>query len=346
MTIKKGSIIAAIFATCIILSLSCGNTGYTSPGSVIAHPGYGIYSLAISPDGTILATGGSDNKLKIWSLPEMTLLKTFEGHTDWVYSLDFSLDGKRLVSGGMDGNFIIWDIENCKMSIKKPISELYVDPPMTVVFSKSGSEIISGTRYRFLGGGVKLFSSENGNPLKFVIRFNSNIDEGYKSFYDVMPCYSLAVNSKLPIIAAGQVYFDKNPPIMVFDIDKPGDTRILIGHTDTITSLAFSPDGKTLASGSMDKTVRTWNIETYQGMKTLEGHKAWISSVIFSQDGILLASSSWKDNRILVWSASDGKLIRTLIASDAVSKIRFSPDGSKIYAGCLDGNVNIFRIGK
>ena len=80
----------------------------------------------------------------------------------------------------------------------------------------------------------------------------------------------------------------------------------LEGHTEAVLSVAFSPDGKSLASGSGDTTVRIWDLQTETPMYTCEGHKHWVLFVSFSPDCTKIASGGM-DHNIIIWNAENGE---------------------------------------
>ena len=130
-----------------------------------------------------------------------------------------------------------------------------------------------------------------------------------------------------------------------FSQDIPYTT--LEGHTDYVTSVAFSPDGLTLASGSNDRNIKLWDVRTgNQFGPTLEGHVEGVNSVAFSPDGLTLASGS-NDRNIKLWDVKTGGLLHTLEEhAGVVQSVAFSPDGLTLASGGgnWDATIKLWNV--
>ncbi|KAJ6065290.1 G-protein beta WD- 40 repeats containing protein [Penicillium canescens] len=117
--------------------------------------------------------------------------------------------------------------------------------------------------------------------------------------------------------------------------------RTLEGHSHPVNAVAFSPDGKQIASGSFDKSIKLWDTVTGDPLKTL-GHSRSVNTVAFSPDSKYIASGS-DDKAILLWDTVTSDLWKTLEGHlDSVSTVAFSPDGKQIASGSLDQTIKLW----
>jgi WD40 repeat protein len=120
--------------------------------------------------------------------------------------------------------------------------------------------------------------------------------------------------------------------------------RAFQGHTGTVYSVHFSPDGHILASRSMERTVGVWPVSDGALLHTLQGHTGLVNSVAFSSEGKVLVSAS-NDRTVRLWRVRDGVLLNTLEGNtDNVNSVAFSPDGKTVASGSSDGSIRLWGI--
>lgn len=244
-------------------------------------------------------------------------LKILSKHDGGVTALAFSPDGKTMISGSEDKTIILWNTINWENS--KPLTG-HTNAINSISFLSSGSRFYSGGDYTVRSWnmrGIELDATKG--PTTHI--------------------WSVAVKRDSSQWIAGS--FEKN--IKLYDY-KTGKASNLPAHSKSVLAVTYSPDGKLMASGSLDETILIWNTDNYKVIDTLRGHGGNIFCVSFSHNGKYLASSS-KDNTVRLWDVNSGKLLRTFRGhTDAVFTVAFCNDDNYLASGSVDKNAIVWEI--
>lgn len=343
-----------------LLLLAAGLCVAQEPELVVqtGHSGW-VNSVAFSPDGKLLASGSSDQTIKLWDVATGTELRALRGHTYNVEAVVFSLDGKLLVSLAGGNEIRIWNLPHG--SLARTINP--TDYANTIAISPSGGIIASGDNR----GRIRLWTTHDARESSILQSTASRIhsvafspdgrfmvsggDESVINIWDVKsgsalhtikdPAYGVtgvAFNPDGLTVATGA-----GNALRLWDVASGREIRSF-NNLAAVTSVRFSPDGQTLASGSYSGVLKLWNVATGAELRTLTGHASEVRSLAFSPDGTLIASGS-TDRTIRLWDAGTGSSLRTLSGhSTAGFSVALVRDGKTMLAGSIDNTVKLWDL--
>jgi WD40 repeat protein len=277
-----------------------------------------INGVAFSPDGTRLASAGSDGMVRAWDAATGLEARSFKGHTNQVTSVAFSPDGKRLASAGWDLTVRVWDAAT---GLESHRIKAHTQAVECVAFSPDGNSLASASQ----DGTVKLWDAATA--------LESHTLAGHSG-----PVVRVAFSPDGKHLASAGA----EGTVKVWNPATRRETLSLKGHMFSIISVAFSPDGKRLASASQDGTVKVRDAVTGLEIRTLNWRTNLVWSVAFSPDGKRLACVGY-DGTVKVCDADTGRETLTLKGhSGPVGSLSFSTDSRRLASAGSDGTVSVW----
>jgi WD40 repeat protein len=295
--------------------------------------GSAVDSVAISRDGTLLASGGEDTVIRLWNLKKTQLTDErlnpipsgiLKGHTLKVNCLAFSPDGSILASGSVDGTMRLWDVKSGQEKARLKAHMIGDDAysVSSVAFSSDGKLLASGG-YDLT---VKLWDVSTGKQLS--------------TLHAAHAVNSIAFSGDGKLLASGGMDRMQMGRIKLWNVATGKPVAALEGHTAQdeiigelklndsreVTCVAFACDDKTLGSASADKTIKLWDVGTSKLQATLRGHQARVSCVAFSPDGMLI-SGGW-DGAVILWDVNARK-------EKTILKEKVREDGKPVQVYCV-----------
>ncbi len=240
-----------------------------------------------------------------------------KGHRGAVGTVAYTDDGRSIVTTGDDGTLKIWSAASGGLSRSFSLE----DGPATA-FALNGTRALTG----HADGRVMLWDLDRGDKPQSFKRNEANI-------------WAVTFAGETNRFAASS----HDWKVALWDANtKAGPLHVFEGHESAAQAVAYAPKGRLLASGSADRTVKLWNLETLDLERTYRGHKDFVTALAFSPDGKMLAAASL-DGSIKLWSTSSNRLFRTLTGHKGrITGLAFSPSGEALASAGDDGTVRLW----
>jgi WD40 repeat protein/serine/threonine protein kinase len=302
---------------------------------------YWVWDATFSKDGKSVATASGDGTAIVWDVATGSQKHPpFNGHEGPVYTVAFAPNGAYVASGGYDRRVLIWkpalikryDFKKLRSesgSVVPPGSFLALDDHQGAVrvlhYTMNGEHILSGSE----DNSIKLWSTENGE-----------IQKTFRGHDGAIRALALVDDDSI-IISASHDNRIKQWSIDQYEEIRILQSRILEGHTDSVLSARFSPNGEMIVTASRDRTARIWASKDGTHLRKLsEGHSFLASRVAYFPGGKRMATAA-VDNTLRIWDVNSSTQKRVLDQTGRASTFAISADGKWIVTG---GNDSVAQV--
>ncbi len=288
--------------------------------------GVSVYTVAFSPDGQRLASGGNNNEAILWNVANRNEPTDFRGHTKSVMSVVFSPDGKYLATASHDGFVRLWNVSSKRRYTT--FTHTHTGWAKSVAFSPDGKRLASG------GG------NQTGSVMLWDVSRDQRVTAmaGHTGIVE-----SVAFSPDGRLLASAS----RDKTVKLWDVENQRVRQTLTKHENVVYAVAFSPDGRTLATSSRDYTIKLWDVASGENFATFEidkAHYIYAEALAFSPDGRYLASAC-VDYTIRLWDVDTRSAADTLRGHDgAVTAVAFSADGKLLASGSRDRTVLLWQL--
>lgn len=284
--------------------------------------------LEISPDGQI-AVVTEDNIIHAWDIDLWQESWYVKGHPDAITALQFTSDGSLLLSGGIDGILRLWDARDFK-ELKRFNTGTDILTALDV--SSDGKKILTGS----LTGDASVWDVETGEKLHQLVGDGIPVSTG---------AVGISPDAEMGLVGTGFQYFGSDEKSLVlWDLENGKRIQSFEGHEFPLRSVAFSPTGQFILSGSQNNyenigELFSWSVATGEQILSFYSTDD-ITSIILNPDGTLALTSSEYFGNVTLWDVDSGKMVSKIDGfTEKVLVADFGPDEKTAIAGFSDGSL-------
>ena len=321
--------------------------------------------VQLNPDGSLLAAGGVEGRLKVWDVRRAVELfdLTDADNPSTVRSIAFSEDGTKLAAGHTTRAVMVYSLETGKRirsfhGHAEAVSGLFFSADGDHLYSSSWDQTIrrwdladhrrasvdlAGHTDHILG----VSFSPDGSWLATSGRDRRIIlwDMETYEIIRTLEGHSSTISDVRFSPAGGQLAscsYDRT--IRLWDPRTGASGKTLTGHTAQVWSIAFDDEGKRLVSCGDDETIRLWDLDSGETTRVFQGHSNRVIRAVFNPDGDKIASAS-RDHTVRIWDSETGEVLHDLRGHTSdVFAVVFSPDGSRLFSGSRDQSVRVWDV--
>jgi RNA polymerase sigma factor (sigma-70 family) len=288
-----------------------------------------IVSVAFSPDGKTLASSGSDGTVRLWNPAAGQELRRLQGQGNEVARICFSPDGKTLAGAGSDAVIRLWDVATGQETLNL---QGHQEQVASVAFSPDGKTLASGSFDRT----IRLWDVATGQE---VSQF-----QGHRN---LVWSVAFSPDGKTLVSGSGNSFNSLKPgtpgEVWLWEV-ATGKVLHRFQDVGAVRTVAFAPDGKTVAAPDYYSIVHLWDVKNGKELFTSGSHPGWIGTVRFSPDGKTLATAG-ADRTIRIWDRATRQELRRLGEGLTVlTALAYSPNGQGLASGGVDNVVRLWDL--
>jgi eukaryotic-like serine/threonine-protein kinase len=294
-----------------------------------------VLHIAWSPDGKKIASASADKTVHIWNATSKNPVLIYRNHSKPVTAVAWSPDGSRLASGSRDTTVQVWNVQTGR---KHMTFRGFSQEVSSVAWSPDGKYLAASS----WDTTIQIRQAESGSRLFIYSGHSSPVHA--VAWSPTIPSSPTEGGWRIASASGAAENADVDNTVQIWNALTGGNPLIYRDHFYFVNAVAWSPDGKKIATASADTNVQVWKAGTGSNILTYRGHSSKVNAVAWSPNGMRIASAS-DDRTVQIWDATTGETIFTYQGhTKEVSSVAWSPNGTRIASASYDATVHVWNV--